>query len=263
MIDKINGNGVYDFPGSQKRKNPVLKAYENTPGTKDAAKRKAGTAHGSAKASGSGEQGVILDLTSKASAAKGNAAQHKKSPLWTDVLRRLFAPVVRWMKDFWESDSPKKTDTGVQSQEDSILETGEQNADGDETLRQAEDRAEANAEKALPEEANAEKALAEAVLAEKALAVEDTEKLPPLEEAVTDREIQKQDHLHEINAIARKAARSGDLKQIERLLTENGTKRLAHNSDLLTYYDRRGKIVEMDETEKFRVLFGDKNVLKL
>lgn len=37
----------------------------------------------------------------------------------------------------------------------------------------------------------------------------------------------------------------------------------AHNSDLLTYYDRRGKLVEMDESSKHRVLFGDKHVLKL
>ncbi len=46
-------------------------------------------------------------------------------------------------------------------------------------------------------------------------------------------------------------------------MTKNGTKRLAHNSDLLTYYDRRGQFVEMDETEKHRVLYGDKNVMKL
>ena len=38
---------------------------------------------------------------------------------------------------------------------------------------------------------------------------------------------------------------------------------LAHNSDLLTYYDRKGMLVEMDESDKHRVLFGDKHVLKL
>lgn len=37
----------------------------------------------------------------------------------------------------------------------------------------------------------------------------------------------------------------------------------ARNSDLLTYYDRKGMLVEMDESEKHRVLFGDKHVLKL
>ena len=63
--------------------------------------------------------------------------------------------------------------------------------------------------------------------------------------------------------LADQVLKSGDLRQVEQFLTQNGTKRLAHNSDLLTYYDRRGKFVEMDETEKHRVLFGDKNVLKL
>ncbi len=58
-------------------------------------------------------------------------------------------------------------------------------------------------------------------------------------------------------------AKNHSLQQIEQMLTQNGTKRLAHNSDLLTYYDRRGKLVDLDETEKYRVLFGDKNVLKL
>lgn len=59
------------------------------------------------------------------------------------------------------------------------------------------------------------------------------------------------------------AVKSGSLQQVEQMLTRNGEKRLAHNSDLLTYYDRKGKIVEIDETEKHRVLYGDKNILKL
>ena len=64
-------------------------------------------------------------------------------------------------------------------------------------------------------------------------------------------------------AMLNQAVHSGSLRQIERALTQDGAKHLAHNSDLLTYYDRRGNLVEMDDTEKHRVLFGDKNILKL
>ena len=59
------------------------------------------------------------------------------------------------------------------------------------------------------------------------------------------------------------AVKSHDLQKMEQVLTHGGTKHLAHHSDLLTYYDRRGNLVEMDDTAKHRVLFGDKNILKL
>ncbi len=38
MIDKINNKGSYDFQGgssTNKRKNPAVRAYENTPGFKE------------------------------------------------------------------------------------------------------------------------------------------------------------------------------------------------------------------------------------
>ena len=111
MVDKINGNSSYDFPGSQKRKNPALKAYENTPGSKDAAgKRTAGSAgKNSADAFDRKESGVILDLSGKAASKKKNpAASRKKDAFWKDALRKLTAPVVRWLKDFWNSDSSGK-----------------------------------------------------------------------------------------------------------------------------------------------------------
>ncbi len=81
MVDKINGNSSYDFPGSQKRKNPALKAYENTPGSKDAAgKRTAGSAgKNNADAFDRKESGVILDLSGKAAGKKKNPAASQKA----------------------------------------------------------------------------------------------------------------------------------------------------------------------------------------
>lgn len=199
MVDKINGNGVYDYPShNNQRKSPAVQAYENTPGVKEASKRKsrnnAGHAHSEDKRGG---QGVILDLSSKS--GEHEAQQNEKSS-WLDVLRRVFTPVFLWLKNFWESDSAAKADDG-----------------GFE----------------LPEE---------------------LQPLLPLDE-ISD--------VPDYEPLIAEAVKSGSLAQVEQALTQNGEKRLAHNSDLLTYYDRKGKIVEIDETEKHRVLYGDKNILKL
>lgn len=220
MVDKINGNSSYDFPGSQKRKNPAVKAYENTPGSKDGAGRRA--EKNSSDAFHQKEAGVILDLSGNTAKKKKqiHTVSRKKDTSWKDALRRIVAPVVRWVKDFWNADSSRE-ERQAPAQEDLEIEESIQ-------LQTAGEQ-----EEAMP--------------------------LPPLDvdqepEAVED---------EQLKALERQAVKSGDLRQIERFLTQNGAKRLAHNSDLLTYYDRRGKFVELDETEKHRVLFGDKNVLKL
>lgn len=225
MIDKINGNGGYDVSGSgskNKRKNPAVRAYESTPGSNGAAHKRAAEIRKKGSSSENLEDaGVILDLSGSASGKKkgAEAVRKKKDASWTDALRRLIHPLVRWLKDFWESDRVKE-DAKVPD----ITEAGEQ--------------------------------------------AEEAEDLPPLDDGGMDgirTDASKTDDpaAAEIKAIADRAVQSGDLQQIEQLVTGNGAKRLAHNSDLLTYYDRRGKFVEIDETEKHRVLFGDRNVLKL
>lgn len=65
-----------------------------------------------------------------------------------------------------------------------------------------------------------------------------------------DREIQK--HL-----------RSGDLNQVISLLTDDGKKTIARNSSLLTYYDRNGRMVEPNASDRERILHGDINTRKL
>ena len=237
MVDKINGNSSYDFPGSQKRKNPALKAYENTPGSKDAAgKRTAGSAgKNSADAFDRKESGVILDLSGKAAGKKKNpAASQKKDAFWKDALRKLTAPVVRWLKDFWNSDSSGKISVSSDTDSEGAMHT-EPSADGLASMQldtDAEDPASMQLDRGRMQQ-------------------------------TPGQSVQRTDAEQDLKALADRAVKSGDLRQIERVLTQNGAKRLAHNSDLLTYYDRRGKFVEMDETEKHRVLFGDKNVLKL
>lgn len=57
--------------------------------------------------------------------------------------------------------------------------------------------------------------------------------------------------------------RSGDLNQVISLLTDNGKKAAARNSTLLTYYDRNGRMVEPNASDRERILYGDRNTRKL
>lgn len=60
-----------------------------------------------------------------------------------------------------------------------------------------------------------------------------------------------------------KYLRSGNLEQVISLLTEDGRKTMAKNSNLLTYYDRTGRITQLSASDQERILHGDRNVRKL
>lgn len=57
--------------------------------------------------------------------------------------------------------------------------------------------------------------------------------------------------------------KSGDLPRVVSLLTDNGRRTVAHNSTLLTYYDRNGNVIEPDASDRERILHGDRNVKRL
>jgi hypothetical protein len=69
-------------------------------------------------------------------------------------------------------------------------------------------------------------------------------------EADKEEEIQK--YLH-----------SGDLDQVMNLLTDHGKKSVAKNSSLLTYYDRQGRLTEINPSDRERIMHGDRHVRKL
>lgn len=69
-------------------------------------------------------------------------------------------------------------------------------------------------------------------------------------EALLDREIQPY-------------LKNGDLNQVINLLTDNGRKTIARNSTLLTYYDKNGRMVEPNASDRERILHGDRNTRKL
>lgn len=57
--------------------------------------------------------------------------------------------------------------------------------------------------------------------------------------------------------------RSGNLDQVISLLTDDGRRSVAKNSTLLTYYDRSGKLTQINASDRERILHGDRNARKL
>ncbi len=80
--------------------------------------------------------------------------------------------------------------------------------------------------------------------------IEREEKDPAVTEAERDKKIRKQ-------------LRSGNLEQVIDLLTDNGRRSVAKNSTLLTYYDKSGKLIQLNASDKERILHGDRHVRKL
>lgn len=57
--------------------------------------------------------------------------------------------------------------------------------------------------------------------------------------------------------------RSGNLDQVISLLTDGGRRSVAKNSTLLTYYDRSGKLTQINASDRERILHGDRNARTL
>ncbi len=242
MIDKINNKGSYDFQGgssTNKRKNPAVRAYENTPGFKEESRGQSAVRKKEKETAKQADHGVVLDLSSSGTDKKKKETgifSARKEPVLSGALRKFFAPVVHWLRAFWESDRPAK-ETSHPAAESSL--PPEDLPLGDlPSLEEPETEEEPEADENLQAAGTNE-------------TFQDTAALPETEDAAL------------LKKAAEEALKSGNLSRIEQVVTKNGTRRLAHNSDLLTYYDRRGQFVEMDETEKHRVLYGDKNVMKL
>lgn len=135
--------------------------------------------------------------------------------------------------------------------------------------------AEAFSEEVTPEEAER---YTEEYYAMKGLSPERTEAegVPP-EAAVQDREItlpgteSEQVETPQSYAAAQAARdakiqghlRSGDLEQVISLLTDDGRRTVAKNSNLLTYYDKSGKLTQINASDRERILHGDRNMRTL
>lgn len=56
--------------------------------------------------------------------------------------------------------------------------------------------------------------------------------------------------------------KSHNLEALNAMLTNNGRIKPARNSNLLTTYDKRGRIVSIESSDRERILHGDKNFIK-
>ncbi len=61
----------------------------------------------------------------------------------------------------------------------------------------------------------------------------------------------------------RKQLRSGNLEQVISLLTDDGRRTMAKNSTLLTYYDKSGRLTQLNASDRERILHGDRHVREL
>ncbi len=55
----------------------------------------------------------------------------------------------------------------------------------------------------------------------------------------------------------------GNLEQVLSILTDDGRRTIAKNSNLLTYYDKSGRLARINASDSERILHGDRNVRKL
>ncbi len=61
----------------------------------------------------------------------------------------------------------------------------------------------------------------------------------------------------------RKSLRSGNLEQVISILTDDGRRTVAKNSTLLTYYDKNGRLTQINASDRERILHGDRHARTL
>lgn len=149
-----------------------------------------------------------------------------------DLLREIVTTAISAVKDFFYKvwNEPAKTNETVDAEDSGEI---------TESMTMAESAELSTEQLKEAEEQNTQDAT-----------VQDTAIVQKMNEERLDREIQPY-------------LRKGDLNQVISLLTDNGKKTVAMNSTLLTYYDRNGKMVEINASDRERILRGDRNTKKL
>lgn len=149
-----------------------------------------------------------------------------------DLLREIVTTAISAVKDFFYKvwNEPAKTNETVDAEDSGEI---------TESMTMAESAELSTEQLKEAEEQNTQDAT-----------VQDTAMVQKMNEERLDREIQPY-------------LRKGDLNQVISLLTDNGKKTVAMNSTLLTYYDRNGKMVEINASDRERILRGDRNTKRL
>ncbi len=164
----------------------------------------------------------------------GKASTSASSESITDMLKRLFRNALQGIKKFltaiWESkpveDSANADTTGADTIVDETTE-----------IIEATDLEALEAQTSVQETVEAEYASA-------------TEFDPQTIDPVLDADIKK-------------ALKAKDTDSFRALLSQDGHRVPAKNTSLLTYYDSKGNLVNLDPSDQYRILHGDRNSRKL
>lgn len=257
MVNRIDGNNYYEY-----RKNQSVNLNDRTDTTEqfslnykkdslDFEEKEKKDKEVSDITKAAEENGVRLELSNRGrtSAMEGksletsNARRNADQVSLADMLRDIVRSAVSAIKDLlyriWYDAPAKEQDDAVQ--EMNALEIDESESD--------------------IKEIEAQEILSDTVISADNAEVQESslEKEPTSEEltnavrnetARIDREVQQY-------------LKSGNLSQVVSLLTNDGKKVAAHNSTLLTYYDRSGRMIELSASDKERILHGERSTIKL
>lgn len=257
MVNRIDGNNYYEY-----RKNQSVNLNDRTDTAEqfslnykkeslafEEKEKKDKEASDAAKAAE--QNGVRLELSNRgrASAMEGkaletadarkNAEQVSLADMLRDFVRSAVSAIKGLLYRIWYDSPAKEQDASVQemnAQEIDAFESDTKETDVQEILSDAfvsEDNLE------IKESSS-----------EKELTAEELTNAVRNETARIDKEVQQY-------------LKSGNLAQVVSLLTNDGKKVAAHNSTLLTYYDRNGRMIEPSASDKERILHGERSTIKL
>ncbi len=261
MVNRIDGNNYYDYqklknvniPDASEKFSLDYKQNELQSEAKEKKDKSEKTAD--EQKLSSDKSGVKLELSSRGqSAAAGSSyiglskpETKPESQSLVDTIRTFVSTAIEAVKDFFFKlwyDEPKPEDAGsIESMGSEALES--------ETLE-----SESAEHAAIIETSETGSILGVAKTAE----IEDESGLNLQEiDAGTAYRMDVEKRHREIQPYLRK----GDINQVINLLTDDGRKTIARNSSLLTYYDKNGRMVEPNASDRERILHGDGNTRKL
>lgn len=276
MINKVDGNNPYtytkpkkvDIPDTGEKFNLGYQKKESSSGANDKSqiseqeKQQALERSGVRLELSVGGQAAEADRRKQAEAAKTqNENASARLPL-LETIRTYIMAAITAVREFFhtiwndqppESASQDSQQTQEMQQEEQLLEGDLEEMQWSENISEIVETSEGASKDGQQEnEILQDVRLTEGGSreSEEIIDTSDEASVLALEEERRNREIQQ-------------SLRNGDMKHVISLLTDNGRKTIAKNSTLLTSYDKNGRVVEPNASDRERALYGDKNTWTL
>lgn len=284
MVNKVDGNNYYtytkpkkiDTPDAAEKFNLGYQKRESSAGAKDRDE-----VSGQEDQQALERNGVRLELSSGGQAADANRRKQAESakmqkekesvqtPLF-ETIRAYIMAAITAVRDFFYhiwNDQPQESVS-----QDSPL--------AEETVQDGQSQGSFSEDGQPLEAVSGEEPLVEGIpqtgrwsgqnpqdirTADRVTEKDETGKLPETSEIIDASDERSVLALEEErrNREIRQSLQDGDMEHVIRLLTDNGKKTVAKNSTLLTSYDKNGRVVEPNASDRERALHGDRNTWKL